>query len=54
MQPPWWYTFASRRLRQNYSGVPPWEWERHPQWHDRVLTILSAEHEADDATRGSG
>ena len=31
------------RLRQEYPGVPPWEWDARPEWYQRVVTGLLAE-----------
>ena len=33
------------RLRQEYPGVPPWEWDAHPVWLGRVQCGLVAEIE---------
>lgn len=33
-------------LRQAYPGVPPWEWDDHPEWRRRVVAALRAEDEA--------
>lgn len=33
------------RLRQEYPGIGPWEWEAHPIWYGRVLCRLIAESE---------
>lgn len=41
---------TQRRLRLEYPGVPPWQWEQHPEWLDRVITTLNAEDDAYDAT----
>jgi len=32
-------------IRAAYPGVPPWEWEAHPEWHSRVQITLLAEIE---------
>jgi hypothetical protein len=37
---------TQRRLRQEYPGVPPWEWEAHEDWLDRVIAVLNAEDDA--------
>lgn len=41
---------TQRRIRQEYPGVAPWEWDRHPDWLDRVIATLNAEDDAWDAT----
>lgn len=40
---PWWYNFMLPRLRAAYPGVAPWEWDAHPEWHQRVMAGLLAE-----------
>jgi hypothetical protein len=45
---PWFTAFTHRRLRQEYPGVPPWEWDAHPEWRERVICTLRAEDAADE------
>jgi len=35
-----------RRLRLEYPGVAPWEWDSHPEWLSRVIAVLNAEDDA--------
>lgn len=50
---PWWYRAMQRGVRRAYPGVPPWEWDAHPEWLARVIVGINAECDAETIKRNT-